>query len=289
MTTVRTAFLWVALAFLAQAFCAPSALAAPRAKAKSGDTQVVARLDDREITIADLRSEMARGPLPASDPNAERLALERIMRRAMLADAARAAELHRRPEALRRMARAQEEALAELYLATVSQPPEPTRNEIDDFIARNSEIFHARRIYAFTVLTLPSAQFDEEALTPLFDEASDFNALRVHLNELGVEHALAPALQPAEAFPKAVREQLAKYDVNDNLVVRGPAETQIMKIVRASEAPIAREDAPAIARRLIIARAADERASAAIDGLKEKSSVAYFRDSAAPQTGDPER
>ena len=53
-------------------------------RAASGETQIVARLDGREITISDLRSEQARLGLSPNDPNAERIALESIVNRALL-------------------------------------------------------------------------------------------------------------------------------------------------------------------------------------------------------------
>ena len=131
-------------------------------RAASGETQIVARLDGREITISDLRSEQARLGLSPNDPNAERIALESIVNRALLTTAAREIKIHRQPEALRRMAIAREQALADLYIATASQPPEPTLTEIENFVAENPSLFGKRRIYTFMVLTIASEAFDAE-------------------------------------------------------------------------------------------------------------------------------
>lgn len=265
--------------------------ALPRDEARlaaSGTTQVVARAGGREITLSELRAEMTRLGLSAADAQSERLALESVLDRALLAEAARQAQLHRRPEGLSRMRAAQDAALAELFLATAAQPSEPTRAEIDDYVRENPTLFADRRLYEFSVLTLPTAAFDEKALTPLFDEEKDFGALAAALETQHVDFSIASIAQPSTAFPKQVREQLAQYSTADNIVVKGPEQTQIMKIMRAKAAPAPADEWPAQARRLLLEEDAQRRAQAVLERLRREASVAYYRPSAAPAktTGD---
>ncbi len=252
--------------------------------AASGRTQVVAKSGGREVTLSELRVEMARLGLSSSDPAAERLALDSIIERSLLAQAARAADLHRRPEAVLRMKSAEEQALADLYLATASQPPEPTPEEIEDFIAANPSLFAERRIYDFQILSLPTLAFDEKALAPLFDEERDFATLSGALRAKGVQHALTGATQPSTAFPKPVREQLARYSVSDNIVIKGDAQTQIMKIMRAERETSPTSEWRPFARRMLVDEAAASRARELVARLKGKAEIAYYRLGAAPPT-----
>ncbi len=279
--------LYGAFAVAALAAATPSVgVAKDRPQAASGKTQVVAKLNTREITITDLRSEMARLGLAPGDPAAERAAMESIINRALLADAAREANLHRQPTALRHMATAREQALADLYLASASQPPEPTRTEIEDFVADNPELFSRRRMYTFSVLTLSTDAFDAEDRAPLFDESKDFTDLKSALDEAGVEYSVTPAVQPSDAFPPAIRKQLGEYGPRDNIVIRGDKTTQIMKIASVKGAAVKSADAPIVARRLIMAEGAQRRAANLLERLKKESSLAYYRRSAAPARVD---
>jgi EpsD family peptidyl-prolyl cis-trans isomerase len=264
----------------------PVAAAKDRPLSASGKTQVVAKLNSREITITDLRSEMARLGLSPNDPSAEPAALQSIINRALLADAAREANLHRQPAALRQMATAREQALADLFLASASQPPEPTRAEIEDFIADNPELFSRRRIYTFSVLSLSTDAFDVEERTPLFDESADFAALSAALDEAGVSYSITPAVQPSDAFPLPIRKQLGQYELRDNIVLRGDKTTQIMKITAVKDAAVSGDDAPIAARRVIMAQSAQSRAASLVERLKKDSSLAYYRRSAAPGAVD---
>ncbi len=274
------------LPVLAALLCTTSFAAPPHAEKKtvaSGKTQVVAKVGGREITLTELRIEMGRIGLSPNDPNAERIALESLLNRTLLAKAARGADLHRKPEAMARMYAAQDQALADYYLALASQPAEPAREEIDDFIAKNPSMFAARKIYDFSILTLETKNFNEKALTPLFDREADFSRVAAVLDRAGAGYSIAPASQSGAAFPEPVRVQLSKYSVRDNIVIKGEKETQIMKIAAIRDDMSDSAEWPQIARRLLMEQAAAKRAEDLLARLKKDVDVAYYRPTAAPQ------
>lgn len=252
----------------------------------SGKTQVVARAAGRELTLTDLRLEMSRLGLSPADPASERVALESLMSRTLLAKAARDTSLHRKPEAIARMYAAQDQALADLYLSIASQPPEPTREEIGRFMRENPTLFAGRKTYDFAILTLESKNFKEDALTPLFDKEADFARLAGLLDKAGADYRLSTLTQSGAAFPAPIRVQLAKYGLRDNIVLRGDAETQILKIVAVRDDPGPEATWGPLARRLLIEAAAAKRAEALMARLKKEGAVAYYRASAAPPPAD---
>ncbi len=282
MRRMRKSLLRAALVIASCAIAPQQAVAAGPKKVESGKTQIVAKLDGREITVSELRTEMARLGLSPNQPGAERIALENVINRALLATAARHANMHKKPEGLRRMRAAQEQALADLYLSTASQPPEPTMTEIEDFILDNPTFFSKRRVYTFNVLSLPTAAFVGEDLTPLFDDTPDFADLKSHLDRSRASYAQSSVMQPSNAFPEAIRLQLSEYGVNDNIVIKSEDETQIMKIVALKKAPLPADAAPAFARRALLENGANERANRLVEGLKAKAKISYFRKAAAP-------
>ncbi|MFN0023137.1 MAG: hypothetical protein ACKVS5_04485 [Parvularculaceae bacterium] len=249
----------------------------------SGKTQVVAKAGGRELTLSDLRLEMARLGLSPSDANSERVALESLTNRALLAKAARDANLHKKPDAIARMYAAQDQALADLYLAIASQPPEPTRDEVEAYMRANPTLFADRKRYDFAILTLDSKNFKEESLTPLFDKEADFKRLASLLDKAGARYALSSMTQSGAAFPAPIRLQLARYGARDNIVLRGDAETQILKITAVRNDASPTDQWGPLARRLIIEEAAAKRAEALVARLKKEGGVAYYRASAAPK------
>jgi EpsD family peptidyl-prolyl cis-trans isomerase len=271
--------------FVALACAASPSNAAPQAAKKtvaSGQTQVVANVGGREVTLSELRMEMGRIGLSASDPNAERLALESLTNRILLSKAARTADLHRKPDVMARMYAAQDQALADYYLALATRPAEPTREEIDDFIKENPSLFADRKLYDFLVFTLETKNFNESALTPLFDREADFSRLAAVMTKAGARYSIAPAMQSGAAFPAPMRTQLGKYSARDNIVIKGDTETQIMKIVAVKNDVADQAGWPELARRSLIEMDAAKRAEALIARLRKETDVAYFRATSAP-------
>lgn len=271
--------------FLAAAFIAlPAASAASSGKnpVASGKTQVVAKVAGREITLTELRIEMGRLGLAPSDSNAERAALESLLNRTLLAGAAREASLHRKPETMARMYAAQDQALADYYLALASQPAEPTRQEIDDYVRANPTLFSARKRYEFLVLSLETKNFDEKALTPLFDREAEFSRLEAVLDKAGAAYSTVGAVQSGAAFPAPIREQLSRYAERDNIVIKGDQTTQIMKIVSIADDLSAPADWPSVARRALLDKAASDRATTLLARLRKDAAIAYYRPTAAP-------
>lgn len=287
MNSVRALFYCLITTAITAASAGP-AVAAKRPAVESGKTQVVAKLNQREITLNDLRGEMARLGLSPNYPDAEKIALESIVNRALLADAARDANLHRQPAALRRMAVAQEQALADLYLSNASQPPEPTRMEIEEYITDNPNLFGERKLYEFSVLTMPTSAFDEKTMTPLFNVTEDFTDFASYLKKAGVDMVIAPAVQPSSAFPKPIREQLAAYGVRDNIVIQNDTDTQIMKIIAVSPAPVPLQDRPSLARQSLMQIGMQERAAGLVARLKDRAAVSYYRPNIAPTKNEAE-
>jgi EpsD family peptidyl-prolyl cis-trans isomerase len=276
----------ILLTVISVCFCATTAVgAAPPPDKKtvaSGKTQVVAKAGGREITLTELRLEMGRLGLSPTDPASERAALESLLNRTLLAKAARAADLHRKPETMARMYAAQDQALADYYLALASQPAEPTRQEIDDFIRSNPSLFAERKTYDFLVLSLETKNFNEKALTPLFDHEADFSRVTDVLDKAGARYSLAGAAQSGAAFPQPIREQLARYGARDNIVIKGDETTQIMKITRVRADGSGAADWPQLARRFLLEEAAAKRADDLMARLRRENDIAYYRPTAAP-------
>lgn len=145
-TRARALFL-VATAALALAGCDKLGLGG---KGSAPTGQVVATLDGQEITVLEVNAELAGTPIPPNmvRRDAEKLALENIITRRMLAKKADERELNKKPEFLMQERRAEEQlrvqALARDIAAKVVPP---TRDEADNFIAKNPSMFAERKFF----------------------------------------------------------------------------------------------------------------------------------------------
>ena len=248
----------------------------------SGQTQVIAKIGKREFTISELRIELSRLGITEVTPEAERLALQGLINRHLLASQARSKNIHRQPEAIMRVEAAKNQALADYYLRAASHPPEPTLQELDDYIAAHPGLFTDRTEYDFSVVTLKSDLFRVEEMTALFSETADFSALERLMETEEIAFEKSNLTQPSSQFPRDIRTQLRTYGINDNIVLQDGKITQILKIIGIRPAPLPKTQWLAIARRLFLEEAAIKRAQGLMDGLKAGHRISYFRKSLAP-------
>lgn len=118
------------------------------AKAPTG--QVVATIGDREITFRQLHAELdgfAPGT-PDVQKAGEREALDRILQRSILADAARKQGLDKDPDFILLSERANDALLVEmLQKKIITNVPPPTTEEAEQFAEAHPNIFAERKIF----------------------------------------------------------------------------------------------------------------------------------------------
>ncbi len=262
-------------------FCVPAATAKDK-KVTSGETQVVANVGGREVTISEVRIEMQKLGLDPLEASAERRAFESLRDRILIVKEAEAAKIHKRPEALWRMEAAREQALTELYLGIIAQPPEPSQIEVEEYILDNPTLFSKAKNYTFSVIEIDSKDLDLEVLTPLFDEKPDFSVLRAALEVKGITYTLSEAVRPAAGFPEAIRLQLSEYSTTDNIVLQGDVRTSIMKITKIESAGLSLTSSIPLARALLKQQESQNRVRRKIEQLRKNTAVAIYRESVKP-------
>lgn len=273
-----------AMLLLAQTAGAP--LIAPALAASnpvlSGQTQVIAKVGTREITISELRMEMARLNLNPAEQSAQKAALTAIIDRIVFAQEARRHKVDRKPEAMWRMETAREQALAEVYADIIAQPPEPTQADIRQFMQENPSLFADAKSYDFQVIEFETGAVAIEEVTPLFDETDSFNQFAKHLAGKNIPYTLSPAKRAAATFPKPIREQLAKYGVRDNIVLEGDERVTVMKIMAITPEPLNYKEGASLARLMLRQERSDERVQNKLEALRAQSGVTYYREHLKP-------
>ena len=142
------------------------------AEAPTPKGQVVAVVKGEEITLTDLRTELAGavGATPEAQKQVEQQGLEQIIGRKLLANAAHDQGLDKTPDFAVQKKRADETVLALLLQRKIAgQVPPPTRDEAEHFVAEHSEMFAQRRFLVVDQIRMkrpPDAQKLKE-LEPL--------------------------------------------------------------------------------------------------------------------------
>ena len=235
-------------------------------------TQVVARVNDTEITVSQLRAALVAKGVEEPTPEATRQALEGLVNEQLIVNAALQAQLDRDPAVVQTIENARRQILARAYLDRVVFPKQAiTAAEQAAYFKSNPALFAQRRVYQLTACTCPSGALDGEALNAL-GAAASADAISAALAQQHVACATQTLTRAAEQLPLEQLPQFAAADVGD-LIVQ-PAqneETVLMLITGVQNSPLGFESAQPIIQQYL----ATLRNAASLDAhLKEARAAA---------------
>jgi EpsD family peptidyl-prolyl cis-trans isomerase len=239
---------------------------------KTPTGQVVATIDGKEITALQLRNEMGafRAPDAKTRNLAERQALDAIISRKLLAQAAEEQKIDRTPEFAQQKQRLNETLLVRAWQdKIVKSVPPPSRDEADKFIREHPSIYSERKVLTVSQVIFPrinDPKFLEE-LKPLKTMPEIISTLRRRglpyragsdqLDVLRVDPSVADqilALPPDELFVLPSGNMLAVNQITESRVVPLSNDlavkhaTQYLLSRRVQEA-VQREFGSAVAKR----------------------------------------
>ncbi|MFZ1989896.1 MAG: EpsD family peptidyl-prolyl cis-trans isomerase [Alphaproteobacteria bacterium] len=253
--------------------------------------QVVARVNGEEITVSQLNAELATVSANGQDPKAvKEEVLRAIVFRTLLRQAALKEKYDRRPQVRLLMDAARDKVLADSYVNGVAGSQKaPSQADIAKFIADHPLAFGDRRIYRFERLMLAADQYSDN-LVPMFDQkpqVQTFDQLEAYLNGKRIPFTLTDVQLPSTDFPKQVQDELIKFHVGDNVVVRGPQSIIILKIKGWTEMPVQEADAQRIAATALQQEALSERTTALRTQMVHDAKIEFDGEFAGMDADEP--
>jgi EpsD family peptidyl-prolyl cis-trans isomerase len=206
---------------------------------KAPKGQVVAVVDGKEITQLELQAELAGVSAPDAKTRKaqEQNALQQIIARRVIADAARQQKLDKTPEFAIQEKRATDVVLAQmLEQKLVASVPTPTAEEAQHYIADNPQMFAQRKIYQLDTIRMPQlAPAVMKGLGPL-NTMGDVDS---YLTANHVPHArAATTLDTLTGNPK-LTGQVAKLPAGVVFIYTAAGSTYANQVRDTQESPVA--------------------------------------------------
>jgi EpsD family peptidyl-prolyl cis-trans isomerase len=178
---------------------------------------VVAKLDGEEITALEVNAELQGTPIPPTMTrrDAERVALNNIITRRMLAKSAQERTLDKKPEFFLQQRRMEEQLKVQALARDIaSKVVTPTRDEADKFMNENPYLFAERKFFI-----LDQIQFlrPDNIATLGFEAAKTMPEVEAILNANKIPFRRQPAsLDSLGANPSFVKEVTKVLQTNPN-------------------------------------------------------------------------
>lgn len=238
-------------------------------QAPTGD--VVATAGGQQLTVRDLRAEMAGMDVadPAQQKGAEQAALQRMVGRVLLAQAARAQGLDKTSDFAVQKQRALDGLLAQaIETRAADTAPAPTRAEAQAFVSAQPDIFAQRKIFTIDQLRMarPNDPKVLEALRPL-TTLEDIAAL---LTKSGVKFQRDETTVDAVGANPRLVDQLVKLPPHEVFVVPSNGLILVNQIKDARVEPFTGEPAIAYALTMLKREHTGEAVQRQIDAILSK-------------------
>lgn len=230
---------------------APLALAACGTNEAAPTGQVVANVNGEEITTTDLDAELngATAPTPEAQKNLQRMALENIINRTLLAQAAETEGLAKGPEYAVIERKAKQAALVELLQRNLGKSiPQPGSEEINDFVAENPSMFANRRVFVVDQIIVPQATQDlAKALQPVKTMAE----AQAVLQQRNIQSNNTVGVIDALTIPPQAAQQIAALPPGEVFIIPSGQGIRINNVRSSQVDPITGEQAKNIAKELL--------------------------------------
>jgi peptidyl-prolyl cis-trans isomerase C len=238
--------------------------------------QVAAVVNGEEITLQEVNAELGAAEIPegAEREKAQQAALQRIVDRRLLAQAARTEGLDQDPDYLLKQRQLDEALLVQLFSQKLDRAiAVPSEREVDAFIKDNPGLFEGRMVYTIDRIQFPMPA-DRSVLQALEDDHS-MDAVAAKLQSLGIQFQRQPAqMDSARLGQERVNRILSLPKGEPFLLPEGGIVT-VASLTGQQPAPISGADARPIAVQAMRNRSLSDSIRQRLEAEKAKAEIKY--------------
>jgi EpsD family peptidyl-prolyl cis-trans isomerase len=181
-------------------------------------TQVVAKVNDREITVSQLNQTLASINPETLTPQVTREAIDSLVNEELLLQGAQANKLDRDPATLAAIERARRQILIEAYAQRLLYPKSPvSATEEQTYFKQNPGLFAERKIFDLTIYTVQKADLSDLLKTDL-NATHSADQVRAVLEKHQVKYMTQHTTVPSEDLPLGKIAQFSTANVGDLLI-----------------------------------------------------------------------
>jgi EpsD family peptidyl-prolyl cis-trans isomerase len=250
-----------------------------RASSNHRSSQVVATVNDKEITVAQLNQALRAAKVEAVTPEVTKQAIDSLVAEELLVQDALRSKLDRDPGVLQAIEQSQRQVLAQAFAEKrlFARAP-PTMAEIEEYYRANPILFANRKLFRFTSFSASKPDITEEIRNELNDVHS-LAQVRSILDKHAIRYATQISTVSPEQIPMERLPAFAAANVGDLLVMDASQDkVMLMSVTSTEDTPIALAQATPMISEYLINTSRKEALAAYIKQSRAAAKIAYTRD-----------
>lgn len=284
--TGKTGRAGLAVPWATAVFCA-AMLSGCGGKGEKAGSQVAAKVNDEEITIHQVNSQLARSGIadgPAAK-EASRKILDALIDRQLLLQQAQRKKLDRDPEVMQAIEDSKRQILSQAYLERMVYSRTPaTPAEIKDFYAAHPELFAKRKAYKFHAFLIAKDKFNDNLKTAL-DNAKTAGDVSSALKSRAIDFKDNEVQWLAEQAPMEMLAAIAKMKAGDIITLDQGTQTTLMLLESAVDSPVDEAQAKPVIEKFVANSRNKELLDAKLKQLRAGEQITYVGQFAEARPG----
>jgi EpsD family peptidyl-prolyl cis-trans isomerase len=244
------------------------------------DTQVVAKVNDSELSVSQLNFYLQGvGNIPPDRlPAAKKEVLNRLVEQEAVVQEAMLKKLDRDPAIQQQLEAAKRDVLVKAHLQRIAAAvPAPDQPAIDKFFTEKAVLFEKRKLYRFSEITLPGRPVTwaeiEKALLP----TKSIQEAAAVLKAKGIDLPIAQNVnRGSEELPMDQIEKFLSLKDGEVVIYQRPPGIVVAQIMSSTDAPVDAAKAKPVIERFLVNKARGEAVQAEMKRIKDGMKVTYL-------------
>ena len=253
--------------------------------------QSLASVNGEEITVMQLNEEMQRANVPASKQEvASKQLLESLIDRQLLQNEALKEKTDRDPKVMQAVERAKALIIAQAYMQKrIGTIDRPTKQEVEDYFAKNPEFFSQRKQFDMKQLVIASTDMNDRTKAAM-DSAKSLEEVAAWLDANNVKFVRTQLSRTSADLPPELSSKLLTMGKGQLFIIREGDRTLLISLADISPSPITLAQATPQIEQFLFNKKTKDAADAEIKRLRTTAKIEYLgtnADKAAPQAPAP--
>lgn len=242
------------------------------------ETQVVAKVNDTEITVHQLNFALQRlGPMnEAQVKEATKKVLRGLVEQEVLVQKAIETKLDRDPQVVQALDFARRQFLAQTYMSRNAKEQKPSENEILAYYKQHPEVFEQRRIYRLQEITAQMKPEQQADLKKVLEKPQSMDQIAQWLKSQNIKYKGANSVRAAEQMPPEYLKRISKLENGQIGTLRSDDGVMLVRMVGSQPQAVSEAQAKPAIERLLTNLKRGESANAELKRVKSESKIAYL-------------
>ncbi len=245
---------------------------------KTGDSQVIAKVNGDEITVHQINYVMSRlGNVPTGkEDEARKQVLKDLVDQQLLVELAVDKKLNRNPNVLQAVETAKRQILAQASLEQMAQQlTEPTATEIHDYYVKSPELFANRRVYKFGEVSMASST-QIETVKQMLAGIRSLEEFAEKLRKENIPFKTAVTVKAAEDLPTVLLPRFSKMTKGEVAIIPTGDNLSVLQLQDFKEQPLTEEQAKGLIARFLMEQKRKTLLEAEMKKLRDSAKTQYF-------------